>query len=276
MVEGAWGAADVYGAVRSGSTSPPNDSRGFFHRKLIGLAKGVVKAAISASPVGRIALGVVGAVRGSSSKEGKQASSVAKFADEVVEPARSIAPRGECAPGQLRAFGVCIDPLFTGKPGFGITPVPKFAPTNQFAPTNGGTAIVPQNGTGQAVVGAFGLPAMVPEQVGSIQRRDGSVGPILRCGSRMVLGTDNLCYPKALLPRRSKFRKWRQPPRPTISAADTKAIRRAGRAKDRVLELAKSVGLHASKTKPKSASRPRAHQHLLAAPTLKVISEETN
>lgn len=127
---------------------------------------------------------------------------------------------------------------------------------------------------GQAVVGGFGLPAMEPEIVGSIRRRDGTTAAIRRCGPRMVLGTDDLCYPKALLPRRSKFRKWRMPPRPTVSAGDAKAIRRAARARDRVLLLAKSVGLHASKTRP--SSKPKPHQHLIAAPTLKVISEETS
>lgn len=129
---------------------------------------------------------------------------------------------------------------------------------------------------GKAVVGAFGLPALVPAVVGQIMKRDGSTGPILRCRRTMVLGTDNLCYPKAVLPRRSKFRKWRGQVRPAVSAGDVKAIRRAAAARDRVLILAKEVGLHASKTKPKTA--PRAHQHLLAAPPqqLHVVSEHTD
>lgn len=129
---------------------------------------------------------------------------------------------------------------------------------------------------GRAVVGGFGLPAMVPDIVGSITRRDGSTGPIRRCMRTMVLGSDNLCYPKAVLPRRSKFRKWRGDVRPAVSAADVKAIRKAAAAKDRVLALAKDVGLHASKARP--TSRPKAHQHLLAAPAkeLRVISEHTN
>lgn len=96
--------------------------------------------------------------------------------------------------------------------------------------------------TGQATVGAFGLPALVPSQVGTITRNDGVVSPILRCPRRMVLGTDDLCYPKALLGRRSKFRKWRAPVRPPVSSADAAAIRRAERARDRVKELAMDVG----------------------------------
>jgi len=129
---------------------------------------------------------------------------------------------------------------------------------------------------GRAVVGGFGLPAMVPDVVGQITRRDGSSGPILRCMRTMVLGTDNLCYPKAVLPRRSKFRKWRGDPRPAVSAGDVRAIRKAAAAKDRVLNLAKDVGLFASKSRPAPRSKP--HQHLIAAPAkqLRVISEETN
>jgi len=129
---------------------------------------------------------------------------------------------------------------------------------------------------GRATVGGFGLPAMVPDVVGSIQRRDGSTGPILRCMRGMVLGIDSLCYPKAVLPRRSKFRKWRGDPRPVVSAGDLRAIRKTAAAKDRVLNLAKDVGLFASKTRP--SPRPKAHQHAIAAPIREavVISEHTN
>jgi len=119
---------------------------------------------------------------------------------------------------------------------------------------------------GQAVVGAFGMPAMVPET---------EMVRTLRCPRGMVLGTDDLCYPKGVLSSRNLHRKWRRPPRPTISAGDARAIRVAAAAKDRVLKLAKDVGLHASKTKP--APQPKkGHQHLLAPPpqVLRVISEE--
>jgi len=121
---------------------------------------------------------------------------------------------------------------------------------------------------GQAVVGAFGMPAMVPMEVNR---------PTLVCPRGMVLGTDDLCYPKGVLSSRNLHRKWRRPPRPTISAGDARAIRIAAAAKDRVLKLAKDVGLHASKTKPK-ASSPPAHQHLLgpSPKVLRVISEHTN
>jgi hypothetical protein len=107
---------------------------------------------------------------------------------------------------------------------------------------------------GMAVVGGFGLPAMVPTQVGTIQRNNGSVAPILRCGRRMVLGADNLCYPKALLSRRSRFRKWKLPVRPAVSGADVAAIRRAEATRDRVKDLALSVGLRMT---PKASTGKR-------------------
>lgn len=78
---------------------------------------------------------------------------------------------------------------------------------------------------GDAVIGAFGIPAIVPADVGSIQRADGSVGPILRCPPGAVLGKDSLCYMKGSIP--VQFRKHRPSPRPLLSAADGKTLRRA-------------------------------------------------
>lgn len=95
-------------------------------------------------------------------------------------------------------------------------------------------------GTGVVVQGSFGLPAALPI---------GETRTVRSCGPRMVLGIDNLCYPKAVLPPRSKFRKWRRAPKPPITRRDVVAIRRASAAKDRVAELAKDVGLSVSRTK---------------------------
>jgi len=99
-------------------------------------------------------------------------------------------------------------------------------------PPGGDPALVPA--TGATTVGAFGLPASFPAGISRVVRS---------CGPRMVLGIDNLCYPKAVLPPRSKFRKWRRPPRVPVTRRDVVAIRRSAGAKDRVAELAKDVGL---------------------------------
>jgi len=98
---------------------------------------------------------------------------------------------------------------------------------------------VPGGAPGTAVQGGFGLPATEPAGVSRLTRK---------CPRGMVLGIDNLCYAKAILPPRSKLRKWRRPPRPPLSRRDVKAIRTAAAAKDRVFELAKDVGLHVAKS----------------------------
>ena len=142
-----------------------------------------------------------------------------------------FAPGGAttCPEGLIRVGDTCVD--LTALPPGGD---PAFVPTS-------GTEIGGPGGT--AVMGGFGVPAMIPRTETRIVRR---------CGRGMVLGADNLCYPKAILRRNSRFRKWRMAPRPPVTAADERAIRRAARTRDRVLELAKDVGLHASKSRPRS------------------------
>lgn len=110
--------------------------------------------------------------------------------------------------------------------------------------------------SGEAVIGGFGLPARVPAQVGTVTRNDGTVSPILRCPRRMVLGFDNLCYPKALLGPRSRFRKHRRPVKPPLSSGDVRAIRRARSVRDDVKDLADSVGFQCT-NRPGAPSRKK-------------------
>lgn len=182
-------------------------------------------------------------------------------------PFTAPAPQAQrgCGPGFVEGPGGCvrsggIPAAIASTLGFRLafgSPKPRTTPMAR------------HRGDFQAVEGAFGMPAMVPEEE---MRRT------LVCPRGMVLGDDELCYPKAVLPKRSKFRKWRGQARPPVSAADARHIRKAAAAKERVLRLAKDVGLHASKTKPSSSRSTKRHQHLLAAPPrqLQVISEETN
>lgn len=79
---------------------------------------------------------------------------------------------------------------------------------------------------GDAVLGSFGVPALVPAVVGSITKRDGSTGPILRCPPRMVLAVDNLCYMKGTRGL-AAFRKWRPGTKPFLTGGDVKCLRRA-------------------------------------------------
>lgn len=105
----------------------------------------------------------------------------------------------------------------------------------------GATGVMP---VGQATIGSFGIPAVFPMVAGNISRKDGTTGPILRCPSKMVLGSDDLCYQKPL-PRR--FRKWKPDRKPPITAQDAQAIRRANSAKNRVKKLAGDVGFSCRK-----------------------------
>lgn len=129
-----------------------------------------------------------------------------------------VAGPGGCPSGTIQMGTTCID----------LTAIPP----------GGDPLTFPAGGGGSVVQGGFGLPATTPVGVSTVVRK---------CPRGMVLGIDDLCYAKAILPPRSKLRKWRRPPRPPISRRDTVAIRRAAGAKERVLELAKDVGLHVSK-----------------------------
>lgn len=138
----------------------------------------------------------------------------------------------DIATDRLTSFAAC-EPGFRRDPATGqCVRTGGFVPAaERFFGTDlpGGT--VQENG--RATVGSFGLPAVVPEAQETVRRR---------CPRMMVLGRDNLCYPRAILGRRSKFRKWRQPARPPISRKDVNAIRRAAAARERVKELAKDAG----------------------------------
>lgn len=110
-----------------------------------------------------------------------------------------------------------------------------------------GQRIVPggQTGTGAdvygtAVMGAFGIPAVQPTQAGTVIR-DGQSFPTWKCPAGSVLGKDDKCYMKGSIPR--QFRKWKPAPRPPVTAADAKAIRRAERVTGKVKNLSKAVGL---------------------------------
>lgn len=121
----------------------------------------------------------------------------------------------------------------------------------------GGAArrILPGGGTGTlegmggtAVMGAFGKPAVIPMQVGTRTRNDGVVSPILQCPRSMVLGTDNLCYPKSSISRAD--RKWKPSARPPVSAHDAKMMRKygpGGSKQNSIKKLATSAGFSCRK-----------------------------
>jgi len=101
---------------------------------------------------------------------------------------------------------------------------------------------------GQATVGAFGIPALVPAQRGTTVRSDGTTHPILKCPPGAVLGKDNLCYMKGSIPR--QFRKWKPAAKPVVSAHDAKMMRKygpGGSKQNRVKKLAQTAGFSCRK-----------------------------
>lgn len=101
----------------------------------------------------------------------------------------------------------------------------------QFLP-GGATGTVPAttNGYGQAVVGTWGVPALVPATVSGITRR---------CPPGAILGQDDLCYQKGSIP--AKYRKWKPEKKGPISAADWKDLQTA----DRVRKKSKAIAVKA-------------------------------
>jgi len=166
------------------------------------------------------------------------------------------ATAGLFAPGMKPSAPAGCPPGFRRNPGSGVCEQTGFVGATQRFFPGGQTGTVSDVG-GEAVMGAFGLPARVPRQVGSITRNDGTVGPVLRCIAGMVLGKDNLCYPSQVLSPRSRFRKHKRPRKPPVTARDNAAIKRAAGAKERVKNLAKEVGLTVG-TKAKSSSKSKA------------------
>jgi len=79
---------------------------------------------------------------------------------------------------------------------------------------------------GEAVMGAFGVPALEPAIVGEVMRNDGQMSLIRRCPRGTVLATDNLCYNKGVKGLR-EHRKWKPAPKGFLPAKDVRCLRRA-------------------------------------------------
>jgi len=77
--------------------------------------------------------------------------------------------------------------------------------------------------SGEVRMGLYG-PALVPVQVGTVARRDGTQGPILRCLYGMVLGRDSLCYNKGT---RGLQRKNPPGTRPFLTGGEVRVLSRA-------------------------------------------------
>jgi len=94
---------------------------------------------------------------------------------------------------------------------------------------------------GQAVMGAWGQPALVPAQVGTING-----GPILRCPTGAVLGKDNLCYQKGSIP--NKYRKWPRGSRPLLTGGEMKTLRKVRSLENKVKRAWTAAGKPGQRT----------------------------
>jgi hypothetical protein len=92
-----------------------------------------------------------------------------------------------------------------------------------------GTAAATVDAFGEAVIGAFGRPALVPAMASTMTHR---------CPRGTILGRDNLCYEK--LPR--EFRKWKPAPKPPMSAKDWKTLQTAERVRAKSKDIASKAG----------------------------------
>lgn len=183
----------------------PHDRRGIFHKKLIGLALDIVSG------------GGGGGRSGGRFRPGPMAGRLGFDAAGKAQP-----PCTGFNVGMLRDIrGVC-QPVDTRGEGLGSTQVVPLPDIDPSVVSPAERSIM----RGEVVMGGFGVPAMVPDIVGRIARRDGSQGPILRCIAGMVLATDNLCYSKGIRGL-AAFRKWKPEPRGFLPRKDVVCLRRA-------------------------------------------------
>ncbi len=96
---------------------------------------------------------------------------------------------------------------------------------------------------GNAVLGAFGHPAIEPAQVGVVAKNDGSTGPIYRCPRGTRLGADNLCYAKGTKGVMWKYKHHR----PLITRREVTALRALEKLERTMERLAPRAGLKVTK-----------------------------
>lgn len=118
-----------------------------------------------------------------------------------------------------------FDPLGAGKEGAGLK-VGDLAIGNLQESQD-----VRTQAAGLPMLGPFGV---VPESVQRVIR-------VCPTGHRLAL--DGLCYPKALLAKRSKLRMWPAEPAPPITRADGRALRGHERVEKKLKVLGKRAGL---------------------------------
>ena len=162
----------------------------------------------------KAAAGAVGGAVG-----GAAAGAVGAAAGQAVGTFVGGTGNGGCPPGYVLVMGRCVAP--------------------QNALPGGQPLTLSRN---QPTTGGMGLAALTPTQVGTITRKDGTTGPLLRCPAKYVLGMDFLCYPKAMIP--NQLRAHPRGTRPLLTGGEVRVLNRAR-------ALSKKVGKLGTKFGPK-------------------------
>jgi len=205
----------------------------FVHKRVLGAVTGF----ISGGPTGAIA----GALRGGGGNARDRKAEQAVVRTEMKRSGFANLSRGapisnlpipinalgrfasgalNCAPGFRASGGACLPAAIVAPPPSADCTWPARRAPDGTCKVFIGTRPGPdtRDDFGEAVIGAFGNPAIEPAIRETVR---------LSCPAGMVLGKDELCYPRSVLRRDSRFRKWRPGARPILTGGERNCIRRA-------------------------------------------------
>jgi len=220
--------------------APPNDSRGFVHKKLLGIGKRAFETFV---PGGGIITDIGGSFFPKRRRRAqKQAGAAAKFdmpttgifTGKSIAQLRTLASTGKAQSTRSQAqaeLGIRGFSLPSVPPGVCIPPFRWSAIENRCKIFLGED--VGPNGSGGNGA-APGSPGGAPTRH-VVLTPETTSGVRLRCKAGYVLGRDDLCY--FGLPRNSKWRKWRPGRRPKFTGGDLNAIATAASLADEAEDL---------------------------------------
>ncbi len=223
---------------------PPNDVRGFVHRRIFGAIKGGLTGGIPGAIAGAITSG-----RRAGRRSGGQPTAPV-FRTQPVPPGRRqpinqprIALTGQlpgspsCNPPLVLVNGICVSP---GSPGSIDV------------------------GSGEAVMGQFGA-ALIPMSETRFVRE---------CLPGMVLGKDGLCYNKGSIP--NKARAYPRGTRPLGTPGEMAALRKAasfGRRMETTVKRMQKIGV-LKKPAPRKVQPKFSPPHRQLPPGPSIINVE--
>ena len=210
------------------------NERGFIHKKLFGIGKGLVGAIPGIGTAITTATGVITALTAKGQQ--KQVALRTKFelpgtAVSIVGPPRTFVGPPPPVFAHPQDQGPCLPGLIRGPQGRCI------APTSPL-----GAKIL----VGQAVMGKYGAALIPGSQI--IDRAVCLVG--------MQLGDDGLCYNKGNIT--NKQRMWPAGAKPLLTGGEMNAIRTASTARGRVAKAAARLGIVPQA--PRKRRTPRGHK----------------